>query len=99
MAYMSHTPGWLVMQGRWGAGDPRRLHRLLVAQHLAAVLADDRRAVSQPPAWILGIVFVRFCVPETKGRAVEDIDEYWPEGREWPEHASDSTEVAAASCG
>src|SRR5581483_372766 len=24
-----------------------------------------------------GLVFVRFCIPETKGQALEDIDEYW----------------------
>jgi sugar porter (SP) family MFS transporter len=34
----------------------------------------------------LGIVFVRFFVPETKGHALEDIDEYWTQGRQWPDH-------------
>ncbi|MFZ1992950.1 MAG: sugar porter family MFS transporter [Solirubrobacteraceae bacterium] len=33
----------------------------------------------------LGIVFVRFCVPETKGHSLEDIDHYWNNGRRWPE--------------
>ncbi len=36
----------------------------------------------------VGLVFVRFCVPETKDRPLEDIDEYWTQGRKWPEHAS-----------
>ncbi|MFL5864203.1 MAG: sugar porter family MFS transporter [Solirubrobacteraceae bacterium] len=35
----------------------------------------------------LGVVFVRFCIPETKGRSLEDIDEYWTQGHTWPEHS------------
>jgi sugar porter (SP) family MFS transporter len=38
-----------------------------------------------------GLVFVRFCVPETKGHALEDIDEYWTQGHEWPEHTTEKT--------
>jgi SP family galactose:H+ symporter-like MFS transporter len=45
----------------------------------------------------VGLVFVRFCIPETKGRALEDIDEYWTEGRHWPEHASASSSSSASS--
>jgi sugar porter (SP) family MFS transporter len=45
----------------------------------------------------LGLVFVRFCIPETKGRALEDIDEYWTEGRRWPERASGDTRAESAS--
>ena len=41
-----------------------------------------------------GIVFVRFCVPETKGQALEDIDEYWTEGHQWPDHASEASPTA-----
>jgi hypothetical protein len=44
-----------------------------------------------------GIVFVRFCVPETKGRALEDIDAYWTEGRRWPDHASEDARTESAS--
>jgi sugar porter (SP) family MFS transporter len=45
----------------------------------------------------VGIVFVRFCVPETKGHSLEDIDEYWTQGRQWPERstAGESRKVAA----
>jgi sugar porter (SP) family MFS transporter len=44
----------------------------------------------------VGLVFVRFCVPETKGHSLEDIDEYWTQGRQWPERSSsDSRKVAA----
>jgi SP family galactose:H+ symporter-like MFS transporter len=45
----------------------------------------------------LGLVFVRFFIPETKGRALEDIDAYWTEGRRWPEHAEESSKATAAS--
>jgi sugar porter (SP) family MFS transporter len=40
---------------------------------------------------VVGIVFVRFCVPETKGRSLEDIDSYWTQGRHWPDHSGDET--------
>ena len=46
---------------------------------------------------VVGIIFVRFCIPETKGRALEDIDEYWTEGRRWPEHAEESPRATAVS--
>ncbi len=36
--------------GRRRADHPARLHRLLLAEHLAAVLADDSRALSEPIA-------------------------------------------------
>ena len=32
----------------------------------------------------LAIVFVWRCVPETRGRPLEHIDEYWTNGRRWP---------------
>lgn len=32
----------------------------------------------------LALVFVALCVPETKGRPLEQIDSYWEHGREWP---------------
>lgn len=34
---------------------------------------------------VLGIAFVWRFVPETKGRPLEHIDEYWTSGRHWPE--------------
>jgi sugar porter (SP) family MFS transporter len=38
---------------------------------------------------VLGIVFVWRFVPETKGRPLEHIDEYWTNGHHWPEiHAN-----------
>ncbi len=36
---------------------------------------------------LLAIVFVRFFVPETKARPLEDIEEYWTRGQRWPEHS------------
>jgi len=33
---------------------------------------------------VVGLVFIRFCIPETKDRPLEDIDEYWTQGRRWP---------------
>ena len=33
---------------------------------------------------VVGLVFIRFRVPETKDRPLEDIDEYWTQGRRWP---------------
>jgi len=38
----------------------------------------------------LGIAFVRYCVPETKGHSLEDIDAYWTQGRKWPDHSAQS---------
>jgi len=45
----------------------------------------------------VGIVFVRFCVPETRGRSLEDVDEYWTQGRKWPEHAKAGASSSRAS--
>ncbi|MGH2891050.1 MAG: sugar porter family MFS transporter, partial [Solirubrobacteraceae bacterium] len=36
----------------------------------------------------LAIIFVKFCVPETKGRPLEQIDHYWQHGQEWPSSSS-----------
>ena len=35
----------------------------------------------------LAIVFVRFFVPETKARPLEDIEGYWTGGHRWPQRA------------
>jgi sugar porter (SP) family MFS transporter len=41
----------------------------------------------------LAIIFVWRCVPETRGRPLEYLDEYWTNGRRWPDA---SQERAAA---
>jgi SP family galactose:H+ symporter-like MFS transporter len=63
---------------------------LITLTFLTAVDALGKSAVF----WIyagfaaVGIVFVRFCVPETKGRSLEDVDAYWTQGRKWPDHSA-----------
>ena len=45
----------------------------------------------------LAIVFVWRCVPETRGRPLEHIDEYWTNGRRWPadsQHAENQQQAA-----
>ncbi|MBV9819649.1 MAG: sugar porter family MFS transporter [Solirubrobacterales bacterium] len=44
---------------------------------------------------VLGIGFVRLLVPETKGHALEDIDEYWTSGRRWPDRGDGATSASA----
>jgi hypothetical protein len=42
---------------------------------------------------VLSIIFVKFFVPETRARPLEDIERYWTGGRRWPERAQ------AGQCG
>jgi sugar porter (SP) family MFS transporter len=39
---------------------------------------------------VLALVFVRFFVPETKARPLEDIEGYWINGQRWPQHGEAS---------
>jgi len=43
----------------------------------------------------VGILFVRFCIPETKDKPLEDIDEYWTQGRRWPRRGGQAADRAA----
>lgn len=45
----------------------------------------------------VAIIFVRLCVPETKGRPLEHIDEYWQNGHRWPSDDADAETPAAAA--
>jgi predicted MFS family arabinose efflux permease len=36
----------------------------------------------------VSIIFVRFFVPETKARPLEDVEQYWTRGQVWPQHAT-----------
>jgi MFS family permease len=40
---------------------------------------------------VLALAFVRFCVPETKARPLEDIEDYWVSGQRWREHSGAGT--------
>jgi sugar porter (SP) family MFS transporter len=44
----------------------------------------------------VGILFVRFLVPETKDRPLEDIDDYWTNGRQWPERSREREPAGVA---
>ena len=36
---------------------------------------------------VITILFVWFLIPETKGKRLEHIEQYWEQGRQWPEEA------------
>jgi MFS transporter, SP family, galactose:H+ symporter len=46
---------------------------------------------------VVGLVFIRFRVPETKDRPLEDIDEYWTQGRRWPRRTRSRAGEATAA--
>lgn len=45
----------------------------------------------------LGVMFVASRVPETKGKALEDIDEYWTQGRRWPRRRSQRAQTSPSA--
>lgn len=40
---------------------------------------------------LVGLVFVFFLAPETKGRKLEDVQHYWRNGGRWPEAIADAS--------
>ena len=47
----------------------------------------------------LAIIFVWRFVPETRGRPLEHVDDYWTHGRRWPDEAASGQDQAASGQG
>lgn len=48
---------------------------------------------------VVGLVFVRLWVPETKGHTLEEVEVYWTHDREWPRAGAQTGRAAQAGAG
>ncbi|WP_043267831.1 sugar porter family MFS transporter [Streptomyces sp. CT34] len=70
---------------------------LLIAQFFPSLMARAGAAATFAGLGVLALaalVFAAFTAPETKGRQLEEIQEYWRNGGSWPETSGPGTVAA-----